>query len=164
MGPALDDVSDDPEEAQVFDEVMAAWQALPEGIRQKVRLVTLPMDDIDENAAMVNAVQRHSTVVVQKSLMEGFGLTVAEAMWKGKAVVGSDVGGIAEQIASGTGIRLADPTDLDAYGDALRDLLESPGAIAELGASAHRHVLDGFIGDKHLMTYARLMGSLVATR
>ncbi|MGO9344091.1 MAG: glycosyltransferase, partial [Acidimicrobiales bacterium] len=163
VGPAINEVTDDPEEAEVFDECVSAWHALPEGIRQKVRLVALPMDDIDENAAMVNAVQRHSTVVVQKSLVEGFGLTVAEAMWKGKAVVGSNVGGIAEQIASGSGILLDDPEDLDVFGDVLRRLLEGPETIAELGARAHRYVLDGFIGDKHLMTYARLMGSLVVT-
>ena len=56
------------------------------------------MADPDENAAIINALQRHATVVVQKSLAEGFGLTVTEAMWKARPIVASAVGGIADQI------------------------------------------------------------------
>ena len=82
-------VSDDPEESAVFDECLSAWDELPIDERRWIYLVTLPMDDNDENATMVNAIQRYATVVVQKSLAEGFGLTVTEAMWKSKAVVAS---------------------------------------------------------------------------
>ena len=60
------------------------------------------MDDADENAVIVNALQRRADVVVQKSLAEGFGLTVAEAMWKGRPVVATRVGGIQDQIEDGT--------------------------------------------------------------
>ena len=82
------------------------------------------MDDPDEAAAIVNALQRHATVVVQKSLAEGFGLTVAEAMWKSRPVVGSAVGGIVDQIVSGeTGLLLDDPHDLERYGAAVCSLL-----------------------------------------
>ena len=59
-----------------------------------MHLVSLPTVDVDENAAIVNALQRHATVIVQKSLHEGFGLTVTEAMWKTRPVVASAVGGI----------------------------------------------------------------------
>jgi trehalose synthase len=120
------------------------------------------MEDTGENAAMVNAVQRAATVIVQKSLVEGFGLTVAEGMWKGKPVVASRVGGIADQVAPGCGILLDDPADLDAYGDALAGLLERPDDIASLGDNARRHVLDAFVGDRHLLHYADLMRGLVA--
>ena len=58
-------------------------------MRRRVHLALLPMDDADENAVIVNALQRRADVVVQKSLAEGFGLTVAEAMWKGRPVVAS---------------------------------------------------------------------------
>jgi glycosyltransferase involved in cell wall biosynthesis len=68
------------------------------------------MDDADENAAMVNALQRHATVIVQKSLAEGFGLTVAEGLWKAKAVVASAVGGVVDRVVPGTGVLLDDPT------------------------------------------------------
>ncbi|HUC36235.1 MAG TPA: glycosyltransferase [Acidimicrobiales bacterium] len=162
VGPSVDEVADDPEGADVFAECVSAWRSLPAYVRASISLVTLPMDDIDENAAMVNAIQRHSTVIVQKSLAEGFGLTVAEGMWKAKAVVASSVGGIPQQIAPGTGVLLEDPTDLVAFGGTLASLLSSPSEIAELGAGARRHVLDGFVGDKHLMRYADLIGWLVS--
>ena len=96
-------------------------------------LVTLPLTDVDENAAMVNAMQRHASVIVQKSLAEGFGLTVAEGMWKGRPVVGSAVGGIQDQIADGTGILLPDPADLPAFGRAVRTLLDDPELAARIG-------------------------------
>src|ERR1039457_5420707 len=95
VGPSMSGVADDPEGAVVFAECLAQWNQLPPSARERVLLVTLPLDDVEENAAMVNAIQRHAQMVVQKSLAEGFGLTVAEGMWKGRPVVGSAVGGIA---------------------------------------------------------------------
>jgi len=118
------------------------------------------MEDIDENAAMVNALQRYATVIVQKSLEEGFGLTVAEGMWKARPVVASKVGGIAQQIVPGTGVLLEDPTDLSAFADAVAGLLERPEELSRIGARARQHVLDGFVGDTHLIRYAHLMESL----
>ena len=164
VGPAVDGVSDDPEEQDVFQDCVARWGSLPPSARQRIVLVTLPMDDVDENAVMVNAIQRHSAVVVQKSLEEGFGLTVAEAMWKRKAVLASRVGGIVPQVPPGTGLLLDDPTDLDGFGAMLVDLLEQPTEIVALGRRAHRHVLDGFIGDVHLIRYAELVTALVSGR
>ena len=140
VGPAVEGVTDDPEGAEVFAACVAAWEALPLASRRCISLITLPMEDTGENAAMVNAVQRAATVIVQKSLVEGFGLTVAEGRWKGKPVVASRVGGIADQLAPGCGILLDDPADLEAYGDALAGLLERPDDIASLGDNARRHV------------------------
>ena len=114
---------------------MSAWCGLPLTARRCIRLVTLPMEDIDENAAMVNAIQRHATVIAQKSLAEGFGLTVAEAMWKSRAVVASDVGGIATQITRGTGVLLTDPTDLVTFGNVLGDLLARPRGDRRTGCT-----------------------------
>jgi trehalose synthase len=125
-------------------------------------LVTLPLDDIDENAAMVNALQRHATVIVQKSLAEGFGLTVLEGMWKGRPVIGSAVGGITGQIAEGAGILLPDPADLQAFGSAARLLLGDPDRAARMGRAAHAHVREHFLGDLHLFCYGRLLGTLMA--
>jgi trehalose synthase len=162
VGPAVGGVTDDPEEEEVFGECVAAWETLPRELRQCIALVTLPMEDIDENAAMVNAIQRQATVVVQKSLEEGFGLTVAEGMWKEKAVVGSRVGGIVEQIAPGTGILMDDPTDLTTFGQTLAELLGRPAEIVDLGSQARRHVLRNFLGDVHLGRYAQLMLNLAS--
>ena len=87
------------------------------------------MTDPDEAAAIVNALQRHAAVVVQKSLAEGFGLTVAEAMWKYKPVVASAVGGIPEMIDDGRSGLLVPPRDPDALAGAItRLLLDHPYA------------------------------------
>ena len=87
-GPVVSAVADDPEGALVLQDCWNHWRGLPHAIRQRVQLVCLPMHDLEENAAIVNALQRHATIVTQKSLAEGFGLTIAEAMLKGTPVVG----------------------------------------------------------------------------
>jgi len=91
-GPAAASVSDDPEADQVLQQVRRAGATLPRAARDRVHLACLPMEDLEENAAMVNAIQRRADVIVQKSLAEGFGLTVAEAMWKARPVLASRVG------------------------------------------------------------------------
>jgi trehalose synthase len=162
VGPAVKDVSDDPEGAAVYGECLLQWRDLNPGARTRILLVTLPLDDIDENAAMVNALQRHATVIAQKSLAEGFGLTVAEGMWKGRPVIGSAVGGIIDQIAEGTGILLPDPADLAAFGSAARLLLGDQDQAARMGQAAHVHVREHYVGDVHLLRYAKLLGSLIS--
>src|SRR5690606_39237714 len=126
VGPDTRGVLDDPEGAAVLAECIQRWRALPRALRSRIRLVTVPMDDVDENAAIVNAIQRHASVIVQKSIAEGFGLTVTEAMWKGRAVLASAVGGIPDQVTAGTGVLLQDPNDLDEAGRQMRLLLEDP--------------------------------------
>jgi trehalose synthase len=97
-GPDVVAVADDPEGSEVFAEVEQVWSELPRRLRRSVHLALLPMTDADENAVIVNALQRRADVVAQKSLAEGFGLTVSEAMWKGRPVVASRIGGIRDQI------------------------------------------------------------------
>ena len=155
-GPAVAAVTDDPEGLAVVEEMLAQRAALPEEVRARVHLVSLPMDDPAENAAMVNALQRRATVVVQKSLAEGFGLTVAEAMWKGAAVVASRVGGIQDQIRDGETGRLVDPHDLEAYADAVVSLIDDPDAAARMGAAARDEIRDLFLGARHLKQYVDL--------
>jgi trehalose synthase len=161
VGPAVTEVSDDPEGAAVYGECLLQWQGLTAAARARILLVTLPLEDIDENAAMVNALQRHATVIVQKSLAEGFGLTVSEGMWKARPVIGSAVGGIIDQVAEGTGILLPDPADLTAFGRAARLLLGDQGQAAQMGQAAHAHVRENYLGDVHLMRYGRLLGTLI---
>jgi len=160
-GPAVSEVSDDPEGAAVYGECLLQWHDLPPAAQARILLVTLPLDDIDQNAAMVNALQRHATVITQKSLAEGFGLTVSEGMWKGRPVIGSAVGGIIDQIADGTGILLPDPSDLEAFGQAVRLLFTDQARAAQLGLAAHAYVRDNYLGDIHLMRYAELLGALL---
>jgi trehalose synthase len=162
VGPAVEGVTDDPEGSEVWADCASVWEQLPPAVRRRIRLISLPMDDIDENAVMVNAIQGHARVIVQKSLVEGFGLTVAEGMWKAKAVVASAVGGIIDQIVPGTGILLDDPANLDAFANVLRDLLGNPGQIDQLGRAARQYVNENFIGDLHLLRYAALIEKLLA--
>ena len=124
--------------------------------------MTLPLDDVEENAAMVNAIQRHAAVIVQKSLAEGFGLTVAEGMWKARPVIGSAVGGILDQIADGTGLLLADPADLAAFGSAVRQLLDNPGKAERMGKAAQEHIREHYVGDRHLLQWTQLIDALMA--
>src|SRR5438045_8720988 len=142
-GPVVAGVADDPEAAEVFDECAALWQELPPRARSRVHLACLPMADPDENAAIVNAIQRHASVIVQKSLAEGFGLTVAEAMWKEQPVVASAVGGIVDQIESGThGLLVEDPADLQAFGTAVESLLRDREDAALRAEDARRRARD----------------------
>ena len=161
-GPEVDGVTDDPEGAAVLAECMSAWRNLPARARERVHLACLPMDDIDENAHLVNALQRHAAVVVQKSLVEGFGLTVTEPMWKGRPVVATAIGGIQDQIDDGvSGLLLPDPYDYGRFGEQVCKLLYDEEWSARLGAAAHTRVQDRFLGDRHLIQYVELFESLL---
>ena len=160
VGPAVTNVSDDPEGQAVLGECIAVWETLKPSIRRRIHLFTLPMDDVRANAVMVNAVQTHATIVVQKSLMEGFGLTVAEALWKARPVIGSAVGGIRDQLADGIGVLLPDPRDLDAFSDAVVSLLDDSRTARLMGQRAQHHVLENYLIDRHLLQYASLFGEL----
>jgi trehalose synthase len=162
-GPAVSAVADDPEGKEVLDEVQELYEQLPADVQERVHLACLPMDDREENAAMVNALQRRADVVVQKSIAEGFGLTVAEAMWKARPVVASRIGGIQDQIIDGvTGILLDDPFDLAAYGDAVVALLHDPERAERLGREAQQRVRDEFLAVRSLMQYLDLIERLVS--
>ncbi len=127
-----------------------------------MHLASIPMDDADENAIIVNALQRHAAVVVQKSLVEGFGLTVTEAMWKGRAVVASRLGGIQDQITDGRdGLLVEDPYDLDEFAGVLRRAPRGCWPGGRLGAAAHARVLAEFLGDRHLEQYVDLFSDMV---
>ena len=162
-GPEVTAVADDPEAVDVFDRTVVAWESLPEPARRRVHLVCLSMRDCDESAAVVNALQRWAEVVVQKSLAEGFGLAVGEAMWKARPVVASRVGGVQDQIEHGrSGFLLDDPTDLDAFARAVTDLLDHPESAQRIGLAAVQRIADHFFIDRHLRQYADLVSRLFA--
>jgi trehalose synthase len=163
-GPDVTAVADDPEGAEVLAEVEAAWRSLHRADRRRVHLALLPMGDTDENAVIVNSLQRRADVVVQKSLAEGFGLTVAEAMWKGRPVVASDVGGIQDQIEDGRTGRLVAPQDLAEFGTRVSELLADPHGAERMGAAAQASVRDHFLGPRHLGQYVELLERVLAAR
>ena len=101
-------------------------------------------------------------MVVQKSLQEGFGLTVSEAMWKSRPVVASRVGGIQDQIEHGTsGLLVDDPYDIDGFAAAVRSVLEDETCAKRLGEGAHKRVHDHFLGPRILTQYAELACELI---
>jgi trehalose synthase len=161
-GPDPSSVSDDPEGANVLRSCVARWQGLAPDVRGRIHLALLPMEDSEENAAIVNALQRWSSVVVQKSLAEGFGLTVAEAMWKARPVVASRVGGIQDQIVDGESGVLVDPTDIAAFGDTVRELMLDGERRERIGAAAQARVRDEFLGVRHLTQYVDLFERVIA--
>ena len=163
VGPDVSGVTDDPEGAQVLRECLDLRAAFPASKRARIHLCCLPMDDVDENAHLVNALQRHATVVVQKSLLEGFGLTVTEPMWKQRPVVASAVGGITDQIEDDvSGVLLHDPTDLDRFASLTAGVFADPGRRERLGIAAHNRVVDEYLGDRHLIQYGDLFATLLA--
>ena len=161
-GPAVQAVADDPEGATVLEQVRRLWSGLPADVRGRVHLGLLPMDDPQENAALVNALQGAAAVVVQKSLAEGFGLTVAEAMWKARPVAASRIGGIQDQIDNGrSGVLLDDPQDLAAYGAAVTDLLDDPPRAEAIGLAGKASVADHYLGPHSLLAYFGLLQRLL---
>jgi trehalose synthase len=161
-GPDVKAVEDDPEDARVFGELEQAWRALPYSIRRIVHLALLPMQDVEENAAIVNALQRHASIVVQKSLHEGFGLTVAEAMWKKRPVVASAVGGIRDQVQDGVdGLLLEHPSNVADFNDLLVRVLSDPALGKRLGDAAYERVKKSFTSISSLEEWAALVRQLV---
>lgn len=121
------------------------------------------MQDREQNALIVNAVQRDAAIVTQKSLAEGFGLTVAEAMWKRKPVVASAVGGIRDQITDGEdGLLIRDPADPEAFGHALQRLIDDRDLADSLGCAAQRSVMASYLDDRHLIRTTELLESLLS--
>jgi trehalose synthase len=142
--------SDDPEGSVVLQETLHEAGGDPD-----VHVIELPAAAPLE----VNALQRASTIVLQKSLREGFGLTVAEALWKKKPVVASAVGGIPTQVIhKHTGL-LSHSVEGAAY--QIRFLLSHPEIAARLGQNGHQHVKENFVITQNLKNYLVLFLSLL---
>jgi trehalose synthase len=133
---------DDPEGAVVLKEVMREAESDPD-----IKVLDLPTFAPLE----VNALQRASTIVIQKSLREGFGLTVSEALWKKKPVVASAVGGIPTQVIHKQTGLLAHSIEGTAY--QIRFLLSHPDIAAKLGEAGHQHVKENFLITQKLKRY-----------
>jgi len=140
--------SDDPEGLQVLEEVREKAKK-----DKDIHVLLLPQNDIE-----VNALQRASTVIVQKSLKEGFGLTVAEALWKAKPVVASNVGGIPLQIKHKYSGLLCHSVNGAAF--AIKQLLNNPQYAKKLAENGREHIRNNFLLTRHLMDYMLLSLSL----
>ncbi len=142
--------TDDPEGDAVLSEVRAKAADHPD-----VHILLLPPDA----HLTINALQRAADIIVQKSVKEGFGLTVTEAMWKGKAVIGGDTGGIRLQVMDHhTGFRVRTP---EGAALRLRYLLNHPNRLMEMGHKAREFVRENFLLTRHLREYLTLMVALL---
>lgn len=141
---------DDPEGEMVFEEVKKAADG-----DSDIHLLFLP----ENSNRTINALQRASDIILQKSLKEGFGLTVTEALWKRKPVIGGNTGGIRLQVANfHTGFLVETP---EGAALRIRYLLQNPRALQEMGENGHRFVLDNFLITRHLRDYLALIIALV---
>ncbi len=137
---------DDPEGEQVYEEVLKM-----RGDDEDIFILNLPPDSHRD----INALQRGATVVVQKSLREGFGLVVSEAMWKFKPVVGSNIGGIRRQIINGTTGYLVNSVEGTAF--RIKQLLTNKESRKRMGENAHMRVKHSFLITRHLKDYLMLI-------
>ncbi len=161
-GPDPDDIADDPVGRRIFGEVVRMREELAPAVRARTHLVILSLRDAMANARIVNALQRRASVITQKSLEEGFGLAVTEAMWKRRGVVASAVGGITEQVTDGVHGLLVDPADLPGFGAAVRTLLTDPSLRSGLAQAAHARVAERFLAARELADYAKLYREAVS--
>jgi trehalose synthase len=162
-GPATGAIADDPGARRVLQETHAAWRALSARQRGHIDVVALPMVDLDENALMVNALQREAAVVVKKSTQEGFGLGVTEGLWKARPVLATRVGGHRDQIEDRrTGILIDDPTDLPAFGAAIDELLEDPARALTRAAAGREHVREHFLADRNFVQWVAVLRGVLA--
>jgi len=141
--------SDDPESEKVLAEVKEKAEGNPD-----IHILLIP----PESDVEINALQRASTVIVQKSHREGFGLTVTEALWKAKPVVASAVGGITLQIKNKSTGLLSYGIEGTAY--AIRQLLTNPEYARWLGQNGREHVRYNFVITRHLRDYLLLFLAL----
>ena len=137
--------TDDPEGARVYEDLA--------GIRGE-RILVLPNGD---DTALVNTLQRRAAVVLQKSLREGFGLTVAEAMWKGTPVIGGNVGGIRSQIEDGANGFLV--SSVEDAAQRIVQLLRDGKLREQMGRKARQTVAGRFLLTRYLEEYLDLFGS-----
>jgi trehalose synthase len=162
-GPDPSAIQDDPEARDVLEELRTAYRALHPTLQETIAILLLPMHSLEENALMVNALQRASTIVVQNSLREGFGLTIAEAMWKRIPVLSNARAcGPRQQVRDGLDGRLvADPEDRQELRRALEDMLADPARLERWGHSAQRRVHEHFLVFDQLRAWGRLLATLV---
>jgi len=141
---------DDPEGQEMYERLITEIKG-----KKDIRVV------LGAHDVMVNAIQRAADVIVQKSLREGFGLSVTEALWKGTPVVASNVGGIPAQVKDGENGFLVDPKDHETMAERVMDLLNNKNQREEMGAKAIQHVKENFLITRHIENWIDLCTELL---
>lgn len=165
-GPSPEAIQDDPEAREVLEALTAQYCALDPLLQESVAILSLPMESPEENALMVNALQRASSVVAQNSLREGFGLTIAEAMWKRVPVLSNRRAcGPRQQVRDGEDGRLVgDPTDANELAETLDAMLADVEARRTWARNAQRRVHAHFLVFAQLGSWLRVLGRVLDPR
>ncbi len=127
---------DDPEGIKIYDKIIKRY-----GEHKDIKILV----NVSDNDLVVNSLQRKSAVVIQKSLKEGFGLTVAEALYKGTPVVASNIGGIPLQIINGVNGFLHNPRDIKSFSQSIIKILQDEELRNELGKNGKEHITKNFL-------------------
>jgi trehalose synthase len=162
-GPDPASIQDDPEGQEVVAELEAAYLELDPILQDDVALITLPMRSAEQNALIVNALQRASTLVVQNSLREGFGLTVTEAMWKRVPILTNSAAcGPRQQVRNGLdGQLIEDPSNVEELANTLESMLSEAVARDSWGESAQRRVHQNFLIFSQVRAWIHLLAGVV---
>ena len=160
-GPDIAGVGDEPEARDVYQQTLSARERLDRPARSRVHIATVPIDDPEESAATINALQRRAAVALQKSRGEGFGMTVLEAMWKGRPTVCSRVGGLQEQVIDGVTGYLLDPGDQRGAGRRIVELVADPRLRQRMGAAGHARVRSEFLLPREGAEWVDLLNDVV---
>jgi trehalose synthase len=142
--------TDDPEGQEIFENL----ERLVEH-EKDIRLI------INAPDILINVLQRTSSVIVQKSIKEGFAITVSEALWKGTPVVTSNVGGIPSQVIDGKNGYVLEPRDYTGFAEKITYLIKHPAIAKKMGEFGKEHVKNNFLITRHLLDYIRLMKTLL---
>lgn len=163
VGPDSSKVSDDPEGSAVLNELIQKIESIPEQHADSVILMNLPLEVRYENALMVNALQRISSIVVQNSIKEGFGLTMTEGLWKQIPCIGSSAVGIKHQIVNGfNGLIIEDPLDPKCVAARILDMIAMPEDLREkLTQNAKLYVMKNFLIYKQMLSYLKCAQEIV---
>ncbi|MCK0160386.1 glycosyltransferase [Allomuricauda sp. F6463D] len=157
-GPDPAFVSDDPEGKEVLKELVKTYMEIDRHLQNDIAILLLPLDNPKENALIVNALQRTSSIIVQNSIQEGFGLTATEAMWKRKPVLVSNAAGLKFQaIHNKTGQINPDPTDIESLSKTLVYMLNHPKERDKWGFNGQLRVIQNFTLFSQLISWLEVL-------
>ena len=148
----------------MLHETLTAWRDLPLAIRSRVHVAEIPIDDPEEAAVIVNALQTRASVILQKSRGEGFGMTVLEGMWKERPVVCTRVGGLQEQVIDGVTGFLFEPGDNAAAGAAICRLLYDKELAQRMGTAGHERVREHFLLPQGARSWGAVIDAILGDR
>ena len=160
-GPDLEAVADDPQAPVIVEQATDRVLRLPTALAARIHLAMLSSEDPEESAAVLNAIERRATVVMQLTRGGGFGMTALESMWKRRPVICSHVGAFEDYITDGVTGFLRDADDPESLADTTLELLANEGRCERVGVAAFDRVRRHFLLPRELADWAVLIENLL---